>query len=590
MTTRFAKQLCQVKNNMKVIDRIPKELLDAVNEFSKKLEWARRLPIYEIHKWWARRYSGIVRLFLAFSELDLKFLKKVSDYSFFVRELYFNPPKVNKKRLLDPFAGGGTVLVEGSVLGYESFGIEINKLPCLFLESLRDLSYIDFEVFEYDIKSIAELLSNLWKTKCYKGHDALIIHTFLAWKNGKGELQVKFNKIKDGVEKTYFCEKCGKVYSHRSELSLCIFCGNKFNKHFTKLDFFELSPYAIEYYCPTCNHRSIKKIACEDIYNYWQKELPSTLKIPELNETKRLLNAGFKDFSELLTPRQFMTIKSFLNYFQTEPYKKLAKILASDAIRSCSILAYYSSTYTKVIPAFVIKSYWLPLQPVELNPIAFKVVNGKLLPLGRGNIISAFRKLKRAKDFMLQQKIELKYRIYNGPAQEILPRMEETFDVIFTDPPYGDYQYYSDLSLFNLSIIGEIDENALTQLLQKEIVLRHKKNLREYKKGLYDVFYHATKRLTEKGKLILTFHHPDENLLYAFLEIFKYLPVELHAIYPVFGESSGKLVSRKLYLDLIFVFGKSKQNIHYVFTTHKMTTYDDRLQNSIIKLIDFYEE
>ena len=50
---------------MKVIERIPQELLDATNEFAKNLEWSRRLPIYEIHKWWARRYSGIVRLFFS---------------------------------------------------------------------------------------------------------------------------------------------------------------------------------------------------------------------------------------------------------------------------------------------------------------------------------------------------------------------------------------------------------------------------------------------------------------------------------------------------------------------------------------------
>jgi adenine-specific DNA methylase len=575
---------------MKIIDRIPRELLDAVNEFSKELEWARRIPVYEVHKWWARRYSGIVRLFLAFTELDLRLLEKVTDFSSFVRNLYLNPPKVKNKKLLDPFAGGGTILVESSILGYESFGIEINKLPCLVLDSLKILSNVDLEIFEHNIKSISNYLLNMWSTKCTNGHNALIIHTFLAWKNRRKELQIKFNKIKDGKVKFYFCERCGKIYTSKAELSRCMFCGNEFNKSYIKVEYFKLSPYALEYYCPTCRERSIKKITLKDLNNFRQKISYNSLEIPKLNETARLLNAGFRDFGQLLTPRQLLTFKIFLSHFQTEPYKTLAKVLVSDALRSCSILAYFSNMYTKVIPAFAIKSYWLPPQPVELNPLAYRCLSGKFLPLGRGNVISAFRKLKRARDFIVQQKIEFRYKILHGPAQDILPQIKETFNVIFTDPPYGNYQFYSDLSLLNLSIIGEINEQSLAELLLKEIILRHKKDLIKYKNGLYEIFHQAVNRLSDNGKLLVTFHHPDENLLYAFLDVFKNLPVRLHAVYPVIGESSGNLIKRKIYLDLIFVFGKQKRDVYHTLTMYKLTKYDENLQNSIGKLIEFYEE
>ena len=172
----------------------------------------------------------------------------------------------------------------------------------------------------------------------------------------------------------------------------------------------------------------------------------------------------------------------------------------------------------------------------------------------------------------------------------MLPRLNETFDVVFTDPPYGDYQYYLDLSLLSLSVIGEYDENTITQCLQKEVVLRNKNDLERYKNGLYEVFYHTTSKLAKDGKLIVTFHHHDESVLYAFLEVFKDLPVRLHAVYPVIGESSGKLVKRRLYLDLILVFGKRRRSIHYSFTKFGMTEEDDKLQKCIVKLIDFYEK
>jgi len=577
---------------LKIIDRIPSDLLDVVNEFSRELEWARRLPFYEIHKWWARRYSGVVRLFLSFTELDLKVLDDVDDYRSFVNSLYFNPLKVKGKKLLDPFAGGGTILIESSILGYEPVGVDINKIPCLFLNSLKMLSQVDFDWFEHEIKHVADSLLGLWSTKCDKGHDALIIHTFLAWSNKKGELQIKFNKIKDGKVKTYFCEKCGRVYSDEHELTNCKFCENIFNKKYERIDYFKLSPYALEYYCPICHERHIKELNMEDFRNFRcdpQNMLYNSLEIPRLNETNRLLNAGLRYFHELLTQRQFLTFKAFLNHFQVDPYRTLAKVLVSDSLRSCSILAYYSDKYLKVIPAFVIKSYWLPPQPVELNPLAYRLSNGKLLPLGRGNLISAFRKLKRARDYIDRQKIDLKFKVFHGPAQDVLPQMEGTFDVIFTDPPYGDYQYYSDLSLFSLSIIDEINEDYLTQLLQKEIVLRRKEDLMKYKNELYSVFYHAVNKLSTDGKILVTFHHFDYVKLYAFLDVFKKLPIWLHAVYPVIGESSGGLVKRKIYLDLLFVFGKQKQDIYYTFTTHKFTKYDEQLQKSIEKLIEFYE-
>ena len=578
---------------MKIIDRVPEELLDAVSDLSKSLEWGRRLPVYEIHKWWARRYSVTVRLFLAFSELDLKLLDEVSDYRSFVRDLYYNPPRVSGKRLLDPFAGGGTILVEGSVLGYRAIGIEINKLPCLFLESLKVLPSVDLEPLEQGVKRVAELTSDLWRTTCREGHEALVVHTFLAWRSRDGRLQVKVNKIKDGSEKVYFCGECGSLYTSTGELERCAQCGSEFgSRRYDRVDFFELEPYAIEYYCPVCGHKGIKRATPEDVRSYRLdgSRSGSLLRIPGLNETRRLLRAGFRDFAELFTPRQLVTIRTFLEYFRgLGVYERLAKVMVSDAVRSCSILAYYSSTDRRVVPAFVVKSYWLPPQPVELNPLAFKIVRGRLVPLGRGNIVSSLRKMERARDFILEQSVKLDYEVYCGPAQDVLPKMRERFDLVFTDPPYGDYQYYTDMSLLSLSAIGEVDESSLEQLLQKEVTLRSRKDLEKYKRELFHIFYHVTNRLTEDGKLVTTFHHHDESVLRAFLEVFKRLPVRLRAVYSVLGESSGRLTRKRVYLDLVFVFGKRSQNLHYAFTVRKITTDDERIQDLVVKLIDYYE-
>jgi len=575
---------------MKIIDSIPKELLDATNEFSKKLEWARRLPVYEVHKWWARRYSGIVRLFLAFNELDEDVLNRVNDYNEFVKTLYLNPPKVNGKKLLDPFCGGGTILIESSKLGYNSYGIEINKLPCLVLNSIKEIPKLELEVVEEKIIQTSKKLKKIWTTKCSLGHDALIIHTFLAWKNKRGELQVRINEL-DDKRKIYFCEKCGRLYQSKKELEKCKFCGNMFNKIYDKIEYAKLVPYAIEYFCPICNKRDFKAITNEDQKKFYLNFKIRSIKIPPLKETNRLLRAGLERFDQLLTPRQRLTFKVFLNSFKTEPYKNLAKIMVSDSLRSCSLLAYYSPKYRRVIPGFVIKSYWLPVQPVELNPISFRLSSsGELLPLGKGTLISSLRKIKRAKEFIKKQLTPLNFKLYCGPAQDVLPRINETFDVVFTDPPYGDYQFYSDLSLFGLSIIRETNYRQIKELIKKEIVLRERKYLARYKNELFRVLSLSVRKLSESGRMILTFHHSDIVLLYAIMDILKNLPLKLQAIYPVIGESSGRLTKRRLYLDLIFVLGREKRRPYYTFTSCSFTKHDEELQKNIKNLVSYYEE
>jgi len=549
-----------VIRRLKILDQMPSEILDAVNEFSRKLEWARRLPVYEFHKWWARRYSGIIRLFLSFAELDLEILDKVKNPYNFVKDLYFNPPRIKGKKLLDPFCGGGTIIAEASNLGYEASGIEINRLAYLMLNTLKCICELDVNYLEKEIIKIFNLTSKIWTTKCSSGHEATIIHTFLSWKNQDGVLQIKSNRIKDGNDKIYFCEKCNRLYTSKQVLSECKYCGNLFDKKYQKIEYADLHPFAIEYFCSRCNNREFKLPNEEDYEKFHIEISRKFFEIPSLTETKRLLKAGFNDFGELITPRQAFTFEKMLESFKEEPYRSIVKLLISDSLRCCSLLAYYSNKYKKAIPGFVIKSYWLPMQPVELNPLSFYYSrSGEILPLGRGNIISSLRKIKRAKKFVEENHFNLSYNVYYGPAQEVIPKIKDTFDIIFTDPPYGDYQFYSDLSLFSLSIIGEISSSSLQKLVDNEIILRNKSELEQYRNRLKYVFSLALEKLSKNGKIFLTFHHSDKRMLFEVLSIFKSLKLNLYAIYPVIGESSGKLTKRKIYLDLFFIFGREKR-------------------------------
>ncbi len=577
---------------MKIIDRIPKNLLDATNDFAKNLEWSRRKPIYEIHKWWARRYSGIVRLFLIYSQMELKTLKEITDYNEFVSEKYYNPPKYKSKTLLDPFCGGGTILLESGLLGFNSYGIEINKLAYNIVSSYKELNKINLNELEREILVFSRLNNKmLWSTKCKKEHESTIIHTFLSWVNNDNEMQIKYNEIKRGnKESIYFCEVCKGIFKNQINLERCPICDNLFNKEYEDFEYNKIIPFAIEYYCSKCNSREIKKISDEETLLFYCNDFDykkNFMEIPNLNETNRLLKHGFNDFGELLSNRQKITFEQFLDYFDKTPYREISRIVVSNALRSCSFLAYYSNIYRKIIPGFTIKSYWLPKQPTELNPNSY-IVKNKLQPLGRGNIISAFNKIVKAK--MNSEEYNFNFNLFHGPSQDILNDINVKFDIVFTDPPYADFQYYSDLSLFNLALLREVDKEGLNNLVEKEVVMRDKKSLDKYKLMLTEIFSKIKTKLSYDSQIIVTYHHTNLYIIRNFLEIFKTLDYNLDCIYPVMGESSGKISKRKIYLDLLFVFSERKKDTITVNTNTYISKSDFELMEKIPDLIDFYNE
>jgi len=483
-------------------------------------------------------------------------------------------------------------VLEGSKLGFDAYGIEINKLAYTVLSSYGAIDRMDLEDFRGRLRQFSDKTNDeLWSTSCCHGHKAIILHTHLVWKDKSGRPQFTSNLIKkSGEGGKYYCEACNKVIDSDGKLSHCPVCGNIFGKRF-KGEHGTIAPYAIEYYCPTCVDRGIKAMSEDDIELFSkmpQTMSPAGLSIPKLNETRRLVNKGFSHFEEFLTPRQLHTFKRFMEFFKDTEYAEISKLMVSDSLRSCSLFAYYSSTYAKVIPGFVIKGYWLPLQPVELNPTAYRPSVEGIFPLGRGNLISSYRKLANVRHY--SQRYSFDFHILLGPAQDRLRDINHKFDVIFTDPPYADYQYYSDLSLFNLSIIGELNKLELDELTRDEIVLRNGEGTEEYKAGLMNVLGQAVGKLKDDGRLLLTFHHSDNEHLATLIKVFKSLELNLNAVYPVMGESGGGLAKRKLYLDLLFVLSKEDLETYTVATSVHCTESDRKLISSLDDIVALYNE
>lgn len=131
-------------------------------------------PIYQMSKWWARRRSSVFRSMLiaaatAAPDDRSAAAKKVWDH------YYCNHQKAGsfkKLRVLDCFMGGGTTLVEGSRLGMQMTGVDLN--PVAWFVVKNELACSDPEqvqaFFREIEKQVKPQIQPFYTTSCPRGH------------------------------------------------------------------------------------------------------------------------------------------------------------------------------------------------------------------------------------------------------------------------------------------------------------------------------------------------------------------------------------------------------------------------------------
>lgn len=149
-------------------------------------------PIYQMSKWWARRRSSVFRAMLIAAamqapiklrpdgspELDAEGIPvpDITEASKAVWDVYYaNHQKAGsfqQLKVLDCFMGGGTTLVEGSRLGFQVAGVDLN--PVAWFVVKNELACTDpaevrkfFDQIEAEVKPV---IQPFYVTECPHGH------------------------------------------------------------------------------------------------------------------------------------------------------------------------------------------------------------------------------------------------------------------------------------------------------------------------------------------------------------------------------------------------------------------------------------
>jgi adenine-specific DNA methylase len=154
-------------------------------------------PIYQMHKWFARRASCVFRAILLGCMKPLPIDKdgnpSKSGAEVIMEEFYKNhthDPDTNGKVILDPFMGGGTTVVEALRLGCKAIGIDLNPVAWFIVKTEttpvnikkleRAFEDLANRIVPWSGKPLKQTLLDLYKTTCpcCGDADADIIYTF----------------------------------------------------------------------------------------------------------------------------------------------------------------------------------------------------------------------------------------------------------------------------------------------------------------------------------------------------------------------------------------------------------------------------
>ena len=147
-------------------------------------------PIYQMHKWFARRASCVFRAILLGALKPA--MQPDGTPTDLMAEFYRNhadDPDTKDRVVLDPFMGGGTTVVEALRLGCKAIGIDLNPIAWFIVKN--EIEPVDItalkEAFERlaerpvawnDGRPLRETLLDLYKTEIASNLEADVIYTF----------------------------------------------------------------------------------------------------------------------------------------------------------------------------------------------------------------------------------------------------------------------------------------------------------------------------------------------------------------------------------------------------------------------------
>jgi putative DNA methylase len=464
-------------------------------------EGVRPRDVYQAHKWFARRLAITARALLVGAACDRSHC--------FWRAFYKGDAWLGRT-VLDPFMGGGVMLLEAMRLGASVRGIDIEPVAAAVarfqttLHNLPDLT----EALETLTTTVGRELAPYYRAQDANKRAETLLHAFwvqtircndcdrefdahpnfqMAWSDAERRQWIACSECSaiieadlDAASVSCACGAETPTSGGRIERGkvCCPGCNRRealiaYARRATgpprfRLFAVETLPEGDERRAKVCERRLRSATAFdEDCYRDAGRRLEELLAerpaalppgpIPRAGRAdNRLIDYGYSDYVEMFNARQRLhlaMIGAAIDKLKGDARHGLA-IAFSDHLTTNNMFCGYAGGWRRLTPLFSVRAFRHIARPVEINPWLRKN--------GRGTFPNAVRAVARASKAMRAPKEPTptgalkrikdspmgKADIVCGDARRMRHIPTASVDLVLTDPPYFDYISYSELGHF----------------------------------------------------------------------------------------------------------------------------------------------
>jgi adenine-specific DNA methylase len=410
-------------------------------------------PIIAVHKWFARRPGSLFRA-LMLSEFGERP----------VSQLYFAPNDYPRRRIADPFMGGGTPIIEANRVGADVVGFDINPMAAWIVH--EEIEHLDIPAYRAEAQRLLDTLRNelekLYVTDCpIYGEKDVPVKYFLWVKTidcascGRNVDLFPGYLISEDARhplNVLVCPDCGELneVADRNDPGQCQSCdaqlrtegpagrgrcacpGCGYENEYPRPGAGALTHrlFAIEYYNPhrkaghkgrffkKPDEKDLQRVAeAEERWNALDARFVPDQEILSGDETDRLHRWGYRHYREMFSFRQLLGLELSCRLISEVKDERVRHALAtnlSDLLRYQNLLCRYDTWALKSLDIFSVHGF--PVGHVQCESNLLGIVNGNGTNVGSGgwtNIIDKYAKAKAYCDapFEVQQQGSRKVRV-----------------------------------------------------------------------------------------------------------------------------------------------------------------------------------
>lgn len=560
--------------------------MENIKPLSESIKAIQHEPEYTVHRYFARRPHNVINNIIK----------------------HYAPQK--GALIFDPFGGGGTMLYESLVCNQRAIACDTSDLAAFIIEQEALMASADLDILSHFVD---KLMANLAETFS-------LMYSF----EGKEIYWIEWSSYT-------VCPKCGeRVYlspfnTIGAGKYTCLKCKTDFRPQRVSAD--SISP--VEICCiengsirkgkPTGQERlkpSIEVLTnfydrlCDEIKNIGMGNamIPQTT-IPDCNLQREsaLHKKNFIYFEQFIPTATRGIIQYIGEYIMksdlTDIQKRQMIFVLSASLRYCSRFSSLNQAWRGDRPMEWAKSnFWTPYTFVEVNPIITFYERWQSYVYASTNAKKKFDNYPRYGTCAEVVNGEKDFAVINASSESVEELPNESVDLIVTDPPYGSYLHYGELSAFWTTWLHKFipEISAVPSRISEAVPARKKgypgwKTFSEYEKLLTNIFCECYRVLKDNQYCVVTFNNKEPEAWVAFLRAVKragFLLPEKGIIFQDGVESYKKSIDSRrggaIFGDFIYSFKKISTYTPSVFVQNK--TWQDQLIQSLTTIAEQKEE